>query len=190
MRLRPILAPKKTLVVAQQQSPEALTKLFVDEFEVAARAAQVADRFVFRRGRPDRGELAGAIEPSQGQPVAPIGLDAIAGFARGHRRRDQVAIVFGVTNLPANAVAAGAGFVAEVQPLARRGECGNQATDSFGLVVDFAVEMRLGPPRRGDGDRDAVFVNVHPDVFVVTVELVRLFHDLSSSMRLCASVEA
>ena len=60
--------------------PEALTKLFVDEFAVAARAAQVADRFVFRRGRPDCGQLAGAIEPSQGQPVAPSGLDAIAGL--------------------------------------------------------------------------------------------------------------
>ena len=148
VRLRPILAPGETLVVAQQHSSEALTKLFVDEFAVAARAAQIADRFVFRRGRPDRAELAGAIEPSQGQRVAPIGLDAIAGFARGQRRRDQVAIVFGVTNLPANAVATGAGFVAVVQPLTRRGECGNQATNGFRPVVDLAVEMRLAPPRR------------------------------------------
>ena len=57
---RPILAPGETLVVAQQQSPEALTKLFVDEFAVAARAAQLADRFVFLGGRPDRGQLGGS----------------------------------------------------------------------------------------------------------------------------------
>jgi hypothetical protein len=86
---------------------------------VFASAAQIAYRFVLRRGRMDLGQKPRAEPLSQLASVTPIRLDPIAWLARDQRRRDHDADGARHLDPSLQRVAAGTCFVAEAH-LARR----------------------------------------------------------------------
>ena len=68
--------------VAQQKARELLARLAELADCGEARPHQIAHRFVRRIRNPDRGQFAGARQPRQMARVPPVGLDALARFAR------------------------------------------------------------------------------------------------------------
>ena len=69
--------------VAKQHRLELLADLEPSAHRVLARTRQVADGLVLRVGDDHRGEIARAQVARERERVAPIGLDALAGLARG-----------------------------------------------------------------------------------------------------------
>jgi hypothetical protein len=70
---------------------------------------------VRRIRHPDRGRQAAAVRDCQTAGIALVVLLPLAGFARDHRRRDRHALLTQPGEGAANSVAAGTGFVAELQ---------------------------------------------------------------------------
>jgi hypothetical protein len=79
---------------------------------------------------------------------APIGLDVVAGPARGERRRDHGAAVAQLGQLPIEAVASRAGLVTEMQPPTSVPllQPGGEAAHAFGVGTDLAEAAHLAPP--------------------------------------------
>ena len=81
-----------------------------------AGADEITHRLVPRIRHPDRGQIAGAQQPGQGQRIAPIGLHPIAGLLRDQRRRHHDAVVAEALDQPIQPIAGRPGFIAERQP--------------------------------------------------------------------------
>jgi hypothetical protein len=79
--------------------------------QVLAHTDQVADGLFCGRGHAYRGELAGAVQPSEVGSVEPVGLHALARASRDQGGSDDVAGHVQVGQESMNAVAGGAGFV-------------------------------------------------------------------------------
>jgi len=182
VRLRPATASRVNASMPQQKSAQPLPQLLVENLHVLAGAAEIAHGFLGGVGNPNRGELAGAIEARQAQAVSPVGLDPLAWLARNQRRRHHGAVLVGRDQLPVKLIAAGARFVAKPQRPAFGAEPPQQSLQCFGAVLDLAPVARRFATFVGNRDVDPLLVDIQPDV------LAKLRHDLSSSMRLCASL--
>jgi hypothetical protein len=68
-------------------------------------------------GVPHGRQFVSAVEPRQGDGIAPVDLDPIARTSRGERGRYYRTVVAELGDLPVDGVAAGAGLVAELQSL-------------------------------------------------------------------------
>jgi hypothetical protein len=168
--------------LAQQESIQPLAQLLVDDFHVLAGAAQIAHRFLLGVGNPDRRQLAGTVQPSQAQAVSPVGLDPFAGLARNQRWRHHRTVVTGRHNPPVQLISARASLVAQPQPLAHGTQPRQQSFHCLGTILDLSPIARLPAALVRHRYADLFLVHIQPDV------LVKLCHDLSSSMRLCASL--
>src|ERR1035441_4130090 len=78
-------------------------------------ADQIAHRLVRRIRHPDRGQQAAAVQDRQTVGIALVILLPLATFARDHRGRGHHAILTQPGEGAVNTVAAGTGFVAELQ---------------------------------------------------------------------------
>jgi len=121
-------------------------------------------------GDVDRGQIAAGHEPGQGDGVAAVGLDPIAGLARDERRGDDVAGQALEGQVAVQPVPAGAGLVDEHQ-------LGALALKLADHGVDVALPRADGAPgyRAGGAiiarvrDGDGVLVDVETDVQCATV---------------------
>ena len=118
-------------------------------------ADQVAHRLVRRIRHPHRRELAGPVQLRQAQRITPVGLHPVARLARDQGRRHHHAGMAEALELPLQAVAAGAGLVAEAQLPPIPGQPSRQLGDDLGPVredpelPDLATPARPPrPPRR------------------------------------------
>jgi hypothetical protein len=130
---------------------------------VFARAHEIPEGVIVGRRNVDRRELAGAMPPGQGIAVTPIGLDPIAaplGHARGI---DDDAVLALGGEIPVDPQPAGARFVHEPQPPARRSERPDHFGHGLQVPRDHPVVPDLaGSPLFGDRDVDRFLVDIHP----------------------------
>lgn len=167
--------------MSQQKAAEPLAQLPVNDLHVLAGAAEIAHRLLLGAGNPDRSQLSGAVQSRQTDRIASIGLDPFAGLARNQRRRDDHAAVSGGSDPPVQCVTARAGLVAKARlPLAAAVPL-QQPPHRLGRVGNLAAVAHLASALRRYSDSDRLLVDIQFDV------LAKLRHDLSSSMRLCAS---
>jgi hypothetical protein len=108
--------------------------------------------------------------------IALVGLLPLTAFARDHRRGDHHAVFAQLGQGAVNTVAAGTGFVTELD---RSATSLSQPLDQFlqrrGGVGKCAIGCCLANlPGGGDRDDDRVLVHIHAD------KSCRLFHDPSS----------
>jgi hypothetical protein len=85
--------------------------------------------------REARELLAGAAQAGQQHGIAPVGLDPVAGARGRHRWRDQFTVVAHLGQLAMNAMAAGVGFIAEMQRILRLAQLRHQLADRLSRVA-------------------------------------------------------
>jgi len=113
----------------------------------------------------DGGQFAGAVEARELVGIATVRLDALARLARNPGGRDEDAGVAVPLEEAAQRIAAGSRFVAEAERDAGMGglECFGELEHVVMGAADHPVAAHLGGIRRGQGDGDAVIVDIHPD---------------------------
>lgn len=104
--------------MAQQESEALLPRPGELRRRVHAGADQIADRLMHRVRHPHRRQVTSTMLQRQLLGIAPVVLDPVAWLARDQARRRHQAAMPQVSQLSINAVAAAAGFVAEIQPMA------------------------------------------------------------------------
>ena len=148
----------------QQEALQVLARLAEHPHGRGSRPDQVAHRLVRRVRHPNRGELAGPVQLRQAQRITPVGLHPVARLARDQGRRHHHAGVAEALELPLQAVAAGAGLVAEAQLPPIPGQPSRQLGDDLGPVREDPELPDLATPdalRDRHGDRR--LVDVHAD---------------------------
>src|SRR5271165_4683094 len=138
-------------------------------------ADQVAHRLVCCIRHPNSGQQSAPVQDRQTGGVALVVLRPVAAFTRDHRGRDHHAVFPQLGKRAVNTVAAGTGFVAELQRSAvSLAQTLDQLLQRRGGVGKCAIRRGLPTVTRGgDGDDDRVLVYVHAD------KSCRLFHDPS-----------
>jgi len=139
-------------------------------------ADQIAHRLVCRVRHPDCGQQSASVQHRQAGGVAFVVLLPLAAFAWDHRGGDDHAILPQLGEGAVDAIAARAGFVAELHgPAAGLAQPRHQLLQRRGGIGDGAIGGGLANlPRGRDGDDDGRLVNIHAD------KSCRLFHDPSS----------
>ena len=139
-------------------------------------ADQVAHRLVRRIRHPNRSQQSASVQHRQAGSVALVILLPLTAFTRDHRGRHHHAIFTGPGEGAMNAVAAGTGFIAELdRPAAGLPQTLDQFLQHCGGVGECAIGCGLANlPGRCDRDDDRLFVHIHAD------KSCRLFHDPSS----------
>src|SRR3954451_608884 len=140
-----------------------------------AGADQVAHRLVRRIRHPNRGQQPPSVQHGQAGSVALVILLPLARFARDHRRCDHHAIFAHPGEGAVHTVAAGTGFIAELdRPAAGLPQTLDQLLQPCGGVGECAIGRSLANLAGGrDRDDDGLFVHIHAD------KSCRLFHDPS-----------
>ena len=100
--------------VAQEEALDALAGLPNILAGDLARTNEIAHGFVGIVRDPDGRQFSGTREPRQHERIKPIGLDVIPSPTRRVSRRDDVADVTGIADLPMQTVPARTGFVGAV----------------------------------------------------------------------------
>ena len=100
--------------VAQEEALDALARLPNILAGNLARTNEIAYGFVGLVRDPDGRQFSGTREPRQHERITPIGLDVITSPTRRVSRRDDVADVTGIVDLPMQTVPARTGFVGAV----------------------------------------------------------------------------
>ena len=96
MRRRLPSAAGIAAALPQQERLQAMLGLRAQADCVFPRAHQIPQGFIVRRRDVDRREFAGAMEPSQGVAIAPVGLDPIAApFRHALRINDDAVLPLG-----------------------------------------------------------------------------------------------
>ena len=104
---------------------------------------------------PDGGQLAGPVQPGQGEGIAPVGLDAFARTLGDQRRSDDRALMPESGDLALQAIAGRTGLVAEQHLAVPARQLVDQAPHRLGRVVDLAEEADFALAAvfgHGDGD--------------------------------------
>ena len=109
----------------------------------AACPHQVADGLVAGVGYPDRRELAGTVQARQHHRVAPVRLDPIARLAGDLRWGGHDAFVSPNAQVPVDAVAAGAGLIAEPQLATACAELCNEPVEGRRVVRHLPEKANL-----------------------------------------------
>src|SRR5579864_8845907 len=129
------------------------------------RPHQIAHRLVHGVWHPHRCQLAGAVQNSQSLRVTPVGLDPVARPGWDQRWRDNRTAMAELGDLAIEAVAAGTGLVAELQPVTLLGQPARQLRDIQRRVRNRADEADLPVATLlHNRYRDAGLVNIEPDV--------------------------
>ncbi len=158
MRLRPVGLAGVGHAVAQHEPEQLLLGTAARPDGVGARAAQVADGLVFRRGDVDRFEFASAQQTGLLLRILLVRLDLVPGLLRDLGWRDDDAVVVeldeasredeaGRTRLVADAEI----FLGDAELLAQLRE---RALDAEVATGSFAVEDGIGAVGRRVGDGD------------------------------------
>jgi len=168
------------LAMPQQELAQAVTSAVLILPGVFASSHQIAQRLVVGVGDPHRCKIAGTIAARQFRGIAPIRLDAIAGFDRHQARRHHFTSHAQRGELPVQDVARGTGFVADPQ-LLRRAQFRHQLANRFQAVRNDAQRTNF-PVRLCYRNRDGVRVDIQ-------THKSYLRHATNSfRMRLCAAV--
>jgi len=131
---------------------------------IFAGACEIADRLVVDGGNIDGVEVSGSEQTGEGDGVAAVGLDAVAGFAWNERRGDDQTVEPLAGEMPMQDVAARTGFVDEDETSGSRLQPTDQGIDVGGSGTDAADVGDLGASIvRRVRDRDGVFVDVETD---------------------------
>ena len=115
MRPGPGLAAGEDPAMAQQKRLQMLALRAQVLHRRLARPHQLAHGLMARIRHPDGGQLAGPVQPGQGQGIAPVGLDPLARALGDQRRRDHRAVMAESGDLALQAIAGRTGLVAEQQ---------------------------------------------------------------------------
>src|SRR3954464_10906618 len=162
-------------LVTQQKCTQLLARRSHRTHRRQASADQVAHRLVCRIRHPNRGQQAPSVQHGQTCGVALVGLLPLAAFARDHRWCDDHAVFAHPGEGAVHTVAAGTGFIAELdRPAAGLPQTLDQLLQPCGGVGECAIGRGLANLAGGrDRDDDGLFVHIHAD------KSCRLFHDPS-----------
>ena len=139
MRCRPRSAIRVDAPLAQQEALQLLARLAHLLDGIHPGTDEVAHRFMRRIGHSNRDQLTSSVQARQGECIATVGFDVIAGADRNQRGRDDTAIVAALLQLSMQSVAAWSGLIAERQPARMPlGQLLQQARDRRGTVGDLA----------------------------------------------------
>src|SRR6516165_7458243 len=109
--------PVIVMPMAQQEAGQLLTRLAQGAHRRLTRTHQVAHRLMRLIRHPDRGQFTGAVQLGKLGRIPPVSLDPLARLPRNQRWGNHNTLVTGRGKLSVDAVAAGAGFLAEAQSL-------------------------------------------------------------------------
>ena len=161
---RPALLPGIDPTVSQQEPLKMLARLSHHTNRGGARPDQITHRIVRDIRHPDRRQFTGAVQLCQHDPVAPVGLHPVAGLHRDERGRDDHTVVPEVGQLAMQAIAAGPGFIAEVQSAPVGAQLLGQLADMVGAVGERAPVADLTAPFSPcNGHRNRRLVDIQPD---------------------------
>src|SRR5215207_1672709 len=164
MRPCPGLAAGKEPPMAQQKRLQMLALRAQIRHRGVPRPHQFADRLMARIRHPDGGQLAGAVEPGQGQRIPTVGLHALAGALRDQRGRDDGTLMPESRDLALHAIAGRTRLVAEQQFAVSAGQLADEAPDRLWRVVDLAEEADLAlAALLGQDNRDLQLGGIQTD---------------------------
>jgi hypothetical protein len=148
----------------EQEALQVLARLARDAHRRRPRPDQIAHRLMSLVGHPDRRQLARPMEFGQRDGIAAVGLHPIACLHRDERGGEDHAVVTQLDELPVDAVAAGAGLIAEMRRSPLAAQLLGQFADAIGAVGDRApvAHFTASFPTR-DRDRDRRLVDIQPD---------------------------
>ena len=129
--------------MAQQKGLQMLALRAQIRHRGLTRPHQLAHGLMPRVGNPDAGQLAGAMQPGQGEGIPAIGLDALARALRDQRGSDDGAVMPESGDLPLQPIAGRPGLVAEQQLAILAGELGDQPPHRLWRMVDVAEEAHF-----------------------------------------------
>jgi hypothetical protein len=148
-------------VLAQEEGLEpALGGLQVLE-RILPGAGQITDRFVLDLGHVHRGQIARAHQAREGDRIAPVGLDAIAGPLGNQRRGHHEAPELLAPQVAVQPVPAGPRLVDENEAFALRLQLWDQLVEVAVSGSDGAEDHRFGIRLSADiRNRDGLLVNI------------------------------
>jgi hypothetical protein len=128
------------------------------------RPHQVAHRLMRLVRHPNRRQFPGPQQAGQRHRIAPVGFYPVAGPARDQRGRHHRTGMAEADDLPVQAVAGRAGFIADMQlAMLRRQPC-EQLPHRLGAGFDLPEVAHLAPPPRfGQRHRVLRLCGVDPD---------------------------
>jgi len=160
----PAGAPLIADILPQQESFEAVLGGLEIGHGILASAAEVPNGLVFDCWDIDRGEVAGAHEPSQLHGIAPISLDPVTGFSRAERRGDHPAGELVLGQIAIEPVPAGTRLINEEELAGFALELADELVDVALTGADGAEGEDLGARGLGNvGNGDSFLVDIKTD---------------------------
>src|SRR3954471_4446127 len=160
----PGLAAGKEPPMAQQKRLQMLALRAQIRHRGLPRPHQFADRLMARIRHPDGGQLAGPVEPGQGQGIPAVGLHALAGALRDQGGCDDGTLMPERRDLALQAIAGRTRLVAEQHFAVSAGQLADEAPHRLWGVVDLAQEADLAlTALLGQGDRDLQLGGIQTD---------------------------
>src|SRR6478752_4481125 len=136
--LRPALLSRMDPAMPKQEPLKMLACLAGDAYGRRPCTDQIAHRLMRPVRYPHCRQLAGAMEFSQHEGIAPVGLHPVARLDRNERRRDDHAVMPEFGELPMQTIAARACLVAEIKLAPVAAKLLGEPADVIGAVRDRA----------------------------------------------------